>query len=218
MIGHFLVVANQKSTRIGCVLGYIFESTKQRNGALMSCNYAMTNIKRTPVYNTCKVPASKCLTGTNPRYQYLCSEDEVYDWGRKLKYEPYDGDGSETYELQLKPPEVVQNAHLYRPLRTTTGKPGDAKPEPTPAPAPAPKPSAPAPTPAPKPSAPAPAPAPAPKPSAPAPAPKPSAPAPAPAPKPRPRPKPSCSPSKLLPQSYYQNMLLIMLAMKIILI
>ncbi|TMW44152.1 hypothetical protein DOY81_010770 [Sarcophaga bullata] len=99
MIGHFLVMVNEKSIRIGCVIGYMFESTKQRNAAMMTCNYAMTNIKRTPVYNTCKVPASKCLTGTNPKYPYLCSENEVYDLGKKLKFEPYDGDGSETYNI-----------------------------------------------------------------------------------------------------------------------
>ena len=48
---------------------------------------------------------------------------EEYDWGNKLKYEPYDGDGTEKYNVNITPPEFMQNAYLYRPLRTTTGKP-----------------------------------------------------------------------------------------------
>ena len=70
MIGHFLVVANEKSTSIGYVFGYIFESTKQKYDAMMSCNYTMTNIKRARVYNISKVKVSKHKMETNPKYPY----------------------------------------------------------------------------------------------------------------------------------------------------
>lgn len=42
------------------------------------CDYAVTNIFEYPVYDE-GATASKCKTGTNPKYPALCSESEKYD-------------------------------------------------------------------------------------------------------------------------------------------
>lgn len=45
------------------------------------CDYAVTNIYERSIYDQGPT-ASKCKTGTNPKYPALCSESEKYDDGQ----------------------------------------------------------------------------------------------------------------------------------------
>ncbi|KAI8120337.1 Venom allergen 3 [Lucilia cuprina] len=58
--GHFTAMVQDKSTHIGCA---IIRSKKNRSiQQIMTCNYAYTNVKKTPVYRSGH-SASKCKTG-----------------------------------------------------------------------------------------------------------------------------------------------------------
>lgn len=64
-----------KSTHVGCAI-----VRHDKNGfteQLMACNYAANNIKSKAVYMEGKV-ASKCETGPNKKYKFLCSTEEKY--------------------------------------------------------------------------------------------------------------------------------------------
>ena len=113
MIGHFLTLSNQYNNRIGCVLGDIFEVTKEKQSTMLTCNYPMTNVKKFTTYQPCKVPAAECKTGTDSQYTSLCSEDEEYTWTKPLKSKPYDGDDTETYDNCGPAPEDVYKVNPH---------------------------------------------------------------------------------------------------------
>ncbi|KAM7342344.1 uncharacterized protein ACRADG_009807 [Cochliomyia hominivorax] len=97
MVGHFLTSLNERNNRVGCTSAKFFRKEKNKTSFMLSCNYPTTNIGKSTIYNSCKKPASKCITGTDPKYKYLCSSKEKYDVSGKLKFVPYDGDGSEVF-------------------------------------------------------------------------------------------------------------------------
>ncbi|KAM7344407.1 uncharacterized protein ACRADG_011144 [Cochliomyia hominivorax] len=97
MVGHFLTSLNERNNRVGCTSAKFFRKEKNKTSFMLSCNYPTTNIGKSTIYNSCKKPASKCITGTDPKYKYLCSSKEKYDVSSKLKFVPYDGDGSEVF-------------------------------------------------------------------------------------------------------------------------
>lgn len=76
-IGHFTQMMSDRTTEIGCgvviypqkLSGFTFKVV------LFACDYSITNIYGQPVYRT-GVAASKCLHGTNPYYDSLCSGEE----------------------------------------------------------------------------------------------------------------------------------------------
>ncbi|EDV33591.2 LOW QUALITY PROTEIN: uncharacterized protein Dana_GF19647 [Drosophila ananassae] len=79
-IGHFTVLVADRNTEVGCAVSTYSVSGKPYKAFLMACNYAATNVLGIKMYSSCpKAPASKCTTGTNPNYKYLCSSKEVYD-------------------------------------------------------------------------------------------------------------------------------------------
>lgn len=49
------------------------------------------------------MPASKCTTGTNQKYKYLCSTKEPYDVSGILQPTKYDGTGKETFNCGIIP-------------------------------------------------------------------------------------------------------------------
>lgn len=98
MVGHFLTSLNERNNRVGCTCAKFYWAEKKKNAIMLSCNYPTTNIGKSTVYNSCKVPASKCKSGTDEKYKFLCSSNEKYDVSGKLKYIPYDGDGSEVFQ------------------------------------------------------------------------------------------------------------------------
>ncbi|XP_065368979.1 tabinhibitin 2-like [Calliphora vicina] len=111
MVGHFLTSLNERNNRIGCTCAKFYFAEKKKEAVMLSCNYPTTNIARSTIYNSCKVPASKCTTGTDPKYKFLCSTKEEYDVKGKLALIPYDGDGSEEFNNCGRQPEML---HLER--------------------------------------------------------------------------------------------------------
>lgn len=73
---------------------------------MLSCNYPTTNIRKSTIYNSCKKPASKCISGTDAKYKFLCSSAEKYDVSGKLAHIPYDGDGKEVFDNCGREPEL----------------------------------------------------------------------------------------------------------------
>ncbi|XP_064537065.1 antigen 5 like allergen Cul n 1-like [Drosophila montana] len=78
-IGHFTVMVADRNTRVGCAASTYSVSGQSYKAFLMACNYAATNVIGVKMYNSCTVGASKCTTGVNPSYKFLCSTKEVYD-------------------------------------------------------------------------------------------------------------------------------------------
>ncbi|XP_063697472.1 antigen 5 like allergen Cul n 1-like [Culicoides brevitarsis] len=69
-IGHFTVMANERSYKIGCAA--VFYVKDKWNTRYLVCNYAMTNLDGSPVYKTGK-PQSACKEGKSKKYKNLCS-------------------------------------------------------------------------------------------------------------------------------------------------
>ncbi|XP_017871009.1 PREDICTED: venom allergen 5-like [Drosophila arizonae] len=84
-IGHFTVLVADRNTHVGCAVSTYSVKGQSYKAFLMACNYATTNIIDVKIYNSCSAPASKCTTGVNPQYKFLCSTKEVYDVNN-LKY------------------------------------------------------------------------------------------------------------------------------------
>ncbi|XP_034114666.1 antigen 5 like allergen Cul n 1-like [Drosophila albomicans] len=78
-IGHFTVMVADRNTHVGCAASTYSVQGQSYKAFLLACNYAATNVVGIKMYNTCSVPASKCTTGVNPSYKFLCSVNEVYD-------------------------------------------------------------------------------------------------------------------------------------------
>ncbi|XP_034114677.1 antigen 5 like allergen Cul n 1-like [Drosophila albomicans] len=77
-IGHFTTMVADRNTHVGCAAS-TYSVQGQFKDFLLACNYAATNVDGIKMYNSCSVPASKCTTGVNPSYKFLCSVNEVYD-------------------------------------------------------------------------------------------------------------------------------------------
>ncbi|KAL5287519.1 Ag5r.2 family protein [Megaselia abdita] len=80
--GHFTVMVAELSTRVGCaaVRSSEWDAEKQITWQTLTtaCNYSHTNVKGHRIYTSGKA-TSKCTTGVNPKYQFLCSTKEKYD-------------------------------------------------------------------------------------------------------------------------------------------
>ncbi|XP_023172006.1 venom allergen 5-like [Drosophila hydei] len=76
-IGHFTVMVSDRNTHVGCAASTYSANGQGFKAFLMACNYATTNIAKIKIYNSCSVPASKCTTGVNPQYKFLCSTKEA---------------------------------------------------------------------------------------------------------------------------------------------
>ncbi|XP_043659506.1 antigen 5 like allergen Cul n 1 [Drosophila teissieri] len=78
-IGHFTVLVADRNTDVGCAVATYSVPGQSYKAFLLACNYAATNVLGIKMYSSCSKPASKCTTGTNPTYKYLCSASEKYD-------------------------------------------------------------------------------------------------------------------------------------------
>ncbi|KAH8293372.1 hypothetical protein KR044_011138 [Drosophila immigrans] len=78
-IGHFTVMVADRNTHVGCAVSTYSVQGQSYKAFLLACNYAATNVIGVKMYNSCSTPASKCTTGVNPSYKFLCSTSEVYD-------------------------------------------------------------------------------------------------------------------------------------------
>lgn len=78
-IGHFTVMVADRNTDVGCAVSTYSVKDQSYKAFLMACNYAATNVIGIKMYNSCSKAASKCTTGVNPSYKFLCSPSEVYD-------------------------------------------------------------------------------------------------------------------------------------------
>ncbi|XP_065368980.1 venom allergen 3-like [Calliphora vicina] len=138
MVGHFLTSLNERNNRVGCTFAKFYFAEKKKEAVMLSCNYPTTNIARGTIYNSCKVPASKCTTGTDPKYKFLCSTKEEYDVSGRLNLIPYDGDGTEVFDNCGRRAEMLhleregaddvrkQDKLAYPEQTTTVGKPEGA--------------------------------------------------------------------------------------------
>lgn len=72
VVGHFTQIVWGNSDAVGCAI-----SLFNGNTAFVICNFAQGNLMGTPVYEA-GTTASKCETGTNPKYPGLCSESEQF--------------------------------------------------------------------------------------------------------------------------------------------
>ncbi|EDW07433.1 antigen 5 like allergen Cul n 1 [Drosophila mojavensis] len=79
VIGHVTVMAADRNTHVGCAASTYSSSGNFYKIFLIACNYATNNLYGVKVYDACSKPATKCTTGVNPKYKFLCSPKEVYD-------------------------------------------------------------------------------------------------------------------------------------------
>lgn len=77
MVGHFTQVVRDASISTGCSISMFVTDGDQYNTYYV-CNYAVANNFDYPIYDE-GATASKCKSGTNPKYPALCSENEKYD-------------------------------------------------------------------------------------------------------------------------------------------
>ncbi|XP_031622380.1 antigen 5 like allergen Cul n 1-like [Contarinia nasturtii] len=75
-IGHFTQIVKDDCVKVGCAISKFSERGSRRS--LITCNYSMTNIKNSPIYEVGPT-ASHCKTGTNYYYPGLCSVYEKYE-------------------------------------------------------------------------------------------------------------------------------------------
>ncbi|XP_049308689.1 scoloptoxin SSD976-like [Bactrocera dorsalis] len=74
--GHFAEIAVDRNTHVGCgIIRFTRPDVPYVYIYNMVCNYASIYALDTPVY-TVGQPGSRCLTGKNPYYPGLCSENE----------------------------------------------------------------------------------------------------------------------------------------------
>ncbi|TDG40356.1 hypothetical protein AWZ03_013221 [Drosophila navojoa] len=79
-IGHVTLMAADRNTHVGCAAAtYSSTGNHHYKVFLMACNYATNNLHNVKVYDACPKPASKCTTGVNPEYKFLCSPKEAYE-------------------------------------------------------------------------------------------------------------------------------------------
>lgn len=80
--GNFLVMINQNSVKVGCAaVSYTMRDRKTKlpmTHMVTACDYSHDMIIGTKVYEIGDT-ASKCETGTNPKYSNLCSTSEYFD-------------------------------------------------------------------------------------------------------------------------------------------
>lgn len=76
-IGHFTTMVQDKGDKIGCAAVF-YEKSK----SFVVCNYAFNNVRGFKVYSRAfdsSRVASGCVSGQNPKYPALCSENEVVE-------------------------------------------------------------------------------------------------------------------------------------------
>lgn len=73
---HFLEMASDRANQVGCAIAQWTDSDGKKD--YIACNYSFTVITDHKVYESGPT-ASKCKTGTNPKYPSLCSVDEYVD-------------------------------------------------------------------------------------------------------------------------------------------
>lgn len=73
---HFLEMASDRANQIGCAIAQFTDG--QGKKTYIACNYSFTVIPKFAVYETGSA-ASKCQSGTNPKYPALCSVHEFVD-------------------------------------------------------------------------------------------------------------------------------------------
>lgn len=69
-VGHFTVMVNQKSGRIGCAMTQ-FRDQRNSFATLLACNYAYNNVVGVEIYAT-GLPCSKCAAGCSTKHKGLC--------------------------------------------------------------------------------------------------------------------------------------------------
>lgn len=74
--GRFLQVVKSNADRIGCS-AIQYRDTRSHHCTVIGCNYNAGSIVDVPTYEIGPT-ASRCKTGTNPKYSGLCSENEDY--------------------------------------------------------------------------------------------------------------------------------------------
>ncbi|XP_031622206.1 antigen 5 like allergen Cul n 1-like isoform X2 [Contarinia nasturtii] len=77
MIGHFTQLVRDEAYAVGCAIVQF-----KKHGwytTIYACDYSLTNMLKNPIYQGTSNTASQCLTGTNPRFEGLCSIKEIYD-------------------------------------------------------------------------------------------------------------------------------------------
>lgn len=82
-IGHFVALMVDRNIRVGCAASEYEEKDEENKidlKFLLTCNYAFLPVTNRPIYScTSGKAGSKCETGTNPDFPFLCSVDESYD-------------------------------------------------------------------------------------------------------------------------------------------
>ncbi|XP_017850490.1 antigen 5 like allergen Cul n 1-like [Drosophila busckii] len=74
-IARFAALVADRNIAVGCAVS-TFSWGNMFKTFLMACNYATSILPEHKVYNSCAKPASKCSTGVNPSYKFLCNSNE----------------------------------------------------------------------------------------------------------------------------------------------
>lgn len=82
--GHFTQIARDVSFKVGCSISQYLKPGDWYTTYYV-CDYAVTNVVGGQIYEEGPT-ASKCKTGTNPKYPGLCSENEKYDDSSYINY------------------------------------------------------------------------------------------------------------------------------------
>lgn len=69
-------MVRDEAYEMGCAMVQFVKS--RHRTSILVCDYSIGCIIGHPVYNSSAEIGSECKTGTNPRYDGLCSTDEVY--------------------------------------------------------------------------------------------------------------------------------------------
>lgn len=75
-IPHFMELSVDKVNQVGCAISQYTDS--QGKKSYIACNYSFTIIEGQKTYHS-GPSGSDCVTGTNPNYPALCSENEQID-------------------------------------------------------------------------------------------------------------------------------------------
>lgn len=77
MIGHFTQVVRDEAYAMGCAI--VQYKDKDQFVTLYGCDYTLTNMYNLTIYKKSSKPASKCISGSNPKLNGLCSTKEIYN-------------------------------------------------------------------------------------------------------------------------------------------
>ncbi|KAH8314381.1 hypothetical protein KR059_005056, partial [Drosophila kikkawai] len=80
-VGHYVPLIEDHGDRMGCALRLKTDKNITREDRIVElhfiCHFSRSNVNRQKHYEEAKYPTSKCVTGPNHMYPYLCSTDEV---------------------------------------------------------------------------------------------------------------------------------------------